>query len=84
MFDDHICQMVNDAHQCYSENPNENCKNDQIVSMKEVNYINQYHKLIEDAKKPLYLNCTNFSKPSTIVKLYNIKVKTGWSDTSFN
>lgn len=33
--------------------------------------------------KPLYPGCTPFTKLGTLVSLFNIKGKFGWSDTSF-
>ncbi|XP_052295799.1 uncharacterized protein LOC127901832 [Citrus sinensis] len=43
-----------------------------------------FPKLLEDAEKPLYPGCNNFKKLSALVKLYNLKVKSGWSDKSFS
>ena len=51
------------------------------------NYFNDmsenFEEVVHDAKKPLYPNCTNFTKISTLIKLYNLKAKFGWSDKSF-
>ncbi|KAL0551668.1 hypothetical protein IC582_010757 [Cucumis melo] len=51
------------------------------------NYFNDksenFEELVDDAKKPLYPNCTNFTKIFTLIKLYNLKAKFGWSDKSF-
>ncbi|KAL4021068.1 hypothetical protein IC575_019857 [Cucumis melo] len=51
------------------------------------NYFNDksenFEEVVDDAKKPLYPNCTNFTKISTLIKLYNLKAKFGWSDKSF-
>ncbi|XP_073154053.1 uncharacterized protein [Henckelia pumila] len=44
---------------------------------------NQFHKVLEDADKPLYPGCTKFTKLSALVKLYNLKAKYSWSDKSF-
>ncbi|XP_073129688.1 uncharacterized protein [Henckelia pumila] len=44
---------------------------------------NQFHKLLEDAEKPLFPGCTKFTKLSALVKLYNLKAKYSWSDKSF-
>ncbi|XP_073284694.1 uncharacterized protein [Primulina huaijiensis] len=43
----------------------------------------QFHKLLEDAEKPLYPGCVKFTKLSALVKLYNLKAKYSWSDKSF-
>ena len=83
MVDDHMVQMVNDVYQCFNEHLDVNCENSQATSMEEMNDINQYKKLIDDAKTPLYPGCTSFTKLSATVQLYNLKVKNGWSDTSF-
>ena len=42
-----------------------------------------FERLFEDAEKPLYLSCKNFTKLSKLVKLYNLKAKYGWYDKSF-
>ena len=43
-----------------------------------------FQKLLEDVEKPLYPGYSNFKKLSALVKLYNLKVKSGWSDKSFS
>ena len=43
-----------------------------------------YETLLEDAQKPLYPGCRNFTKLSALVKLYNLKARYGWSDKSFS
>ena len=50
--------------------------------MEEMNDINHYHNILEDAKTPLYLGCTSFTNLSTTVRLCNLKVKNGWFVTS--
>ncbi|KAJ4718934.1 Transposon protein, putative, CACTA, En/Spm sub-class [Melia azedarach] len=42
-----------------------------------------FKKLLEDAEKPLYPGCTKYTKMTALVRLYNLKGKYGWSDTSF-
>ncbi|KAA0053557.1 hypothetical protein E6C27_scaffold190G001230 [Cucumis melo var. makuwa] len=42
-----------------------------------------FEKLLNDAEKPLYEGCKKFTKLSTLVKLYNLKVRHGWSNISF-
>ena len=37
-----------------------------------------------EAEKPLYEGCKKFTKLSTLVKLYNLKVTCGLSDASFS
>ena len=83
MVDDHMVEIVNDAYQYYNENPDVNSKNHQVESMAEKNDINQLLKLIEYAKAQLYPGCTSFTKLLTTMKLYNLKVRNGWSDASF-
>ena len=41
-------------------------------------------KLLSDAKKPLYGGCVKFSILSSLVRLYNLKAKHGWTDSSFS
>ncbi|RVW69554.1 hypothetical protein CK203_059352 [Vitis vinifera] len=43
-----------------------------------------FETLLEDAQKPLYPGCRNFTKLSALVKLYNLKARYGWSDKSFS
>ncbi|RVW24082.1 hypothetical protein CK203_091324 [Vitis vinifera] len=43
-----------------------------------------FERLLEDAEKPLYPDCKNFTKLSALVKLYNLKERYGWSDKSFS
>ncbi|XP_073120575.1 uncharacterized protein [Henckelia pumila] len=43
----------------------------------------QFHKILEDAEKPLYSGCTKFTKLTALVKLFNFKAKYSWSDKSF-
>ncbi|KAL4035087.1 hypothetical protein IC575_003761 [Cucumis melo] len=37
-----------------------------------------FEKLLNDAEKPLYEGCKKFTKLSTLMKLYNLKVRHGW------
>ncbi|KAL0549237.1 hypothetical protein IC582_013718 [Cucumis melo] len=43
---------------------------------------NEFEKLLNDAEKSLYEGCKKDTKLSTLVKLYNLKVRYGWSDIS--
>ncbi|KAL0533399.1 hypothetical protein IC582_030238 [Cucumis melo] len=45
---------------------------------------NEFEKLLNDAEKSLYEGCKKFTKLSTLVKLYNLKVRYGWSDIRFS
>ena len=45
---------------------------------------NGFEKLLIDVGKPLYEGCKKSTKLSTLVKLYNLKVRYGWNDTSFS
>ncbi|XP_026441128.1 uncharacterized protein LOC113340137 [Papaver somniferum] len=44
----------------------------------------KFKKLLEDAEKPLYEGCPNFTKLSAIVQLFKLKSKHGASDMFFN
>ncbi|XP_060965499.1 uncharacterized protein LOC115703057 [Cannabis sativa] len=44
----------------------------------------KFQSFVEDAEKPIYPNCNRFTKLSTLIRLYNIKAKHGWSDKSFS
>ncbi|KAL0540929.1 hypothetical protein IC582_020954 [Cucumis melo] len=43
-----------------------------------------FEKLLSDAEKSLYEGYKKFTKLSTLVKLYNLKVRHGWSNISFS
>lgn len=43
-----------------------------------------FKELLEQAEKPLYPICRNFTKLGTLASLFNIKGKFGWSDTIFS
>ncbi|KAL4035634.1 hypothetical protein IC575_004337 [Cucumis melo] len=47
------------------------------------NTSNTFDTIFDDAKKPLYPGCKKFTKLSALVRLYNLKVRYGWSNTSF-
>ena len=43
-----------------------------------------FERLLEDAERPLYPSCKNFTKLSALIKLYNLKARYGWYDKSFS
>ena len=52
----------------------------------EDHFMNRPHliqTLKDDTKEPLYIDCSKFTKLSTVLRLYNLKVENGWSDKSF-
>ncbi|XP_047150699.1 uncharacterized protein LOC124822706 [Vigna umbellata] len=42
-----------------------------------------YDNLCTDAKKPLYPECTKYTRFSVVLKLFNVKARNGWIDKSF-
>ncbi|KAL0541170.1 hypothetical protein IC582_021209 [Cucumis melo] len=48
------------------------------------NTSNTFDTMFDDAKKPLYPGCKKFTKLPALVRLYNLKVRYGWSNTSFS
>ena len=44
----------------------------------------EFNMVLADAECELYEGCSRYTKLSSIVALYNLKTKHGWSDTSFN
>ena len=70
---------------------NENFENNNIeldelmhdVEGEFVDYPNIFENMSADSKKPLFPNCTKYTKLSAIFKLFNLKAKNGWSDKSF-
>ena len=58
----------------------------EMVEAVEENFIGnpkKFRELIEDAGKPLYKGCPNFTKLSAIIQLLNLKSKYGVSDMCF-
>ncbi|CAK8541326.1 unnamed protein product [Lathyrus sativus] len=43
-----------------------------------------YDTLCSDKDKPLYPGCTNFTRLSVVLKLFNLKANNGWTDKSFS
>ncbi|KAL0551889.1 hypothetical protein IC582_010979 [Cucumis melo] len=75
-----------DSSKCmYEENDVGNIK--EMVEIAHEQYSKDpsgFEKLLNDAEKPLYEGCKKFTKLSTLVKLYNLKVRHGWSNISFS
>ena len=44
---------------------------------------NVYKNLCNDAEKPLYAECTKYTRFSTVLKLFNVKARNGWTNKSF-
>ncbi|XP_052730448.1 uncharacterized protein LOC128195809 [Vigna angularis] len=42
-----------------------------------------YDSLCSDAEKPLYPECTKYTRLSAVLKLFNVKARNGWTDKSF-
>ncbi|KAL0536446.1 hypothetical protein IC582_025395 [Cucumis melo] len=69
----------------YEENDVGNIK--EMVEIAHKQYSNDpsgFEKLLNDAEKLLYEGCKKFTKLSTLVKLYNLKVRHVWSNISFS
>ncbi|XP_073137959.1 uncharacterized protein [Henckelia pumila] len=45
--------------------------------------VKDFYQLIEDGKQQLYVGCTEFSKLTFLVELFQLKVSEKWSDISF-
>nr|KYP49229.1 hypothetical protein KK1_029068 [Cajanus cajan] len=43
-----------------------------------------YETMCNDLEKSLYPNCTKFTRLSTILRLFNLKARNGWSDKNSN
>ena len=48
------------------------------------NTSNTFDTMFDDAKKSLYTRCKKFMKMSALVRLYDLKVRYGWSNISFS
>ncbi|PKA61494.1 hypothetical protein AXF42_Ash014411 [Apostasia shenzhenica] len=44
----------------------------------------QFEEFLEDARTPLFPGCNNFTKPSALMRLYNLKATNGWSNKGFS
>ena len=42
-----------------------------------------YHTLCSEKDASLYKGCINFTRLSVVLKLFNMKAKSGWTDESF-
>ncbi|KAL0554555.1 hypothetical protein IC582_008478 [Cucumis melo] len=69
------------------------CEENDVGSVKELIKVaheeyskdpNGFEKFLIDTEKPLYEGCKKYTKLSTLVKLYNLKVGYGWNDISFS
>ncbi|XP_073120780.1 uncharacterized protein [Henckelia pumila] len=45
--------------------------------------VEDFYRLVEEGKQPLYTGCTDFSKLTFLVELFQLKVSGKWSDKSF-
>ena len=67
---------------------NVNCENSNEISdnVEDTTSDNEQEKLqtlLENSQKPLYVGCTKFSILSGVLKLFGVKAKHRWTDTSF-
>ncbi|XP_027362812.1 uncharacterized protein LOC113870421 [Abrus precatorius] len=53
------------------------------VGPKSFKRAHMYGSLCSDSEKPLYPNCTKFTRLLAILRLFNLKARNGWSDKSF-
>lgn len=44
---------------------------------------NMFDNMFDDTKKPLYPGCKKFTKLLALLRLYNLKVRFRWSNSSF-
>ena len=65
----------------YCENSNE--MSDNVEDTTGDNDQEKLQTLLEESQKPLYAGCTKFSILSGVLKLFGVKAKHRWTDTSF-
>jgi len=53
------------------------------VGKENIGRVHLYDPLKSDSEEELYLGCANFIRLSTILKLFNLKARDGWTDKSF-
>ena len=77
---------VVDSMNMNTEMPADAAETVEMVEAVEENFIGnpeKFSELIEDAEKPLYKECPNFTKLSAVIQLLNLKSKYGVSDKCF-
>lgn len=75
-----------DSTHCPTGVPTDASETLEMVKATEENFIDdpdKFQKLLEDAEKPLYEGCPDFTKLSAAVQLLNLKSKFGISDKCF-
>ncbi|KAA0045187.1 transposase [Cucumis melo var. makuwa] len=78
-------KMENTVHEKYEHDDLFNIVNMfQSAHDKSCNRSNTFDTMFHDAKKFLYLGCKKFTKLSTLVRLYKLKVRYGCNYTSFS
>nr|XP_004492197.1 uncharacterized protein LOC101504131 [Cicer arietinum] len=53
------------------------------VGQESFNRAHVYDNLCSDKEEPLYPGCTNFTRLSAVLRLFNLKARNGWTDKSF-
>uniref|UniRef100_A0A151UG77 Transposase-associated domain-containing protein n=2 Tax=Cajanus cajan TaxID=3821 RepID=A0A151UG77_CAJCA len=53
------------------------------VGLESFKHAQMYETMCNDLEKPLYPNCTKFTRLSGILRLFNLKARNGWSDKQF-
>ena len=82
-FDDVSCDMENNENENFDMENNELDELMHDVEAEIVDYPNIFENMSADCKKPLFPNCSKYTKLSAVFKLFNLKAKNGWSDKSF-
>ena len=83
--DDDVCENFDDVPNMDNNEMDDN-ELDELMHDVEAEFIDIpkfFTNMSADSKKPLFPNCTNYTKLSAVFKLFNLKAKNGWSDKSF-
>lgn len=62
---------------------NENCFGISTSHTPKESNVEDFYRLVDEGKQPMYTGCTEFSKLTFLVELFQLKVSGKWSDKSF-
>lgn len=79
-----VQEMLNDAFGMHEGSAsNENCIGASTSHIPMESSVKDFYRLIEEGKQQLYTGCTEFSKLTFLIELFQLKVSGKWSDKSF-
>ncbi|XP_073133910.1 uncharacterized protein [Henckelia pumila] len=81
-----VQEMIHEAFGMREEpfTNNESCFGPSTSHTPSESNVEDFYRLVDDGKQPLYTGCTEFSKLTFLVELFQLKVSGKWSDKSFS